>query len=198
MDKLVGMVRNSTRGWGGSVLLATALAALLRQYLRARFMVHKKGLVVVTGASTGIGLHAAIALAKAGYTVFAGVRSQGSADQAKQMLRQTTSEEVWQRFHTIFLDVTSQQSVNEAKEKLAAFVFDLQLPFVALVNNAGVSNYVPFEFQAEEQIHSGIVRAVISPFEAFHGLPFDRERSNGGELLWRNTHVSSLSAFAPT
>jgi len=39
---------------------------------------------LMLGASTGIGLHAAVVLAQKGYTVFAGVRKQADADNLKE------------------------------------------------------------------------------------------------------------------
>jgi len=56
-------------------LLAVVIAVCVHFAIRASYPVHKKGIVVVTGASSGIGLHAAAGLAQAGYTVYAGVRS---------------------------------------------------------------------------------------------------------------------------
>jgi len=51
------------------VVFLIIIALLLRWISKRRFPVHKNGGIIISGASTGIGRDAAIALAKAGYTV---------------------------------------------------------------------------------------------------------------------------------
>ena len=53
-------------------LALVALHQLLLFAVRKEYTVHESGGIVVTGASTGIGRHAALALAKEGYVVYAG------------------------------------------------------------------------------------------------------------------------------
>ena len=48
------------------------------------YPVHTKGAILITGASTGIGLHAAQHLSALGFRVYAGVRSSQAAEQVKQ------------------------------------------------------------------------------------------------------------------
>ena len=60
-----------------AALLPLALVALYQLLLfavRKEYTVHENGGIVVTGASQGIGRHAALALAKEGYVVYAGCR----------------------------------------------------------------------------------------------------------------------------
>ena len=47
--------------------------------------VHRRGGIIVTGASTGIGRHAAETLAGRGFTVFAGVRRAADAEKLKEV-----------------------------------------------------------------------------------------------------------------
>ena len=56
-------------------LALVALHQLLLFAVRKEYTVHESGGIVVTGASTGIGRHAALALAKKGYVVYAGCRT---------------------------------------------------------------------------------------------------------------------------
>jgi NADPH:quinone reductase-like Zn-dependent oxidoreductase len=44
------------------------------------------GAVLITGASTGIGLHAASVLAENGFRVYAGVRSEKAKEEVKKMV----------------------------------------------------------------------------------------------------------------
>lgn len=87
-------------------------------------------LIVVTGASTGIGASAARELARQGFHVLAGVRRESDAD----AVRSTGIEPV-------ILDITKPEHV----EALAARVVDDPRALHALVNNAGISVTAPVE-----------------------------------------------------
>jgi NAD(P)-dependent dehydrogenase (short-subunit alcohol dehydrogenase family) len=93
------------------------------------------GLIVVTGASTGIGRAAAQRMASKGFDVLAGVRKQADAD----ALRGT-------RIQPVLVDVT----VPEQVEQLRATVGDR--PLAGLVNNAGIALSGPLEFFAIDEL----------------------------------------------
>jgi NAD(P)-dependent dehydrogenase (short-subunit alcohol dehydrogenase family) len=87
------------------------------------------GLIVVTGASTGIGRAAAQRMASKGFDVLAGVRKDADAEAIRG-----------ERIEPVIVDVT----VPEQVEALTATVGDR--PRAGLVNNAGVSFAGPLEF----------------------------------------------------
>ena len=87
-----------------------------------------KRFVLVTGASTGIGKSACLALAKQGYDVLAGVRSMQDAD----MLKSSGSMSI----HPLIMDLTNEESLVNAKAEAEKLIG--QNPFVAIFNNAGV------------------------------------------------------------
>ncbi|MDJ1132282.1 SDR family oxidoreductase [Streptomyces iconiensis] len=87
-------------------------------------------LVVVTGASTGMGASTARELARQGFHVLAGVRRDRDAD----AIRSTGIE-------PLLLDITEPEHVAA----LAARVTDDQRPLHALVNNAGIQVNAPAE-----------------------------------------------------
>ncbi|MCF6470607.1 SDR family oxidoreductase [Nonomuraea sp. MG754425] len=87
-------------------------------------------LIVVTGASTGMGASAARELARQGFHVLAGVRRDRDADAIR-----TTGVE------PIMLDITEPEQVRA----LAARVTDDPRPLHALVNNAGIQVNAPVE-----------------------------------------------------
>lgn len=73
----------------GTVIMCIAV---LFQYLSQKnFSVHYTGGVLVTGASSGIGRHAALRLAGEGYTVFAGVRKDSDVESLKTAVFDTSN-----------------------------------------------------------------------------------------------------------
>ncbi|WP_199442461.1 SDR family NAD(P)-dependent oxidoreductase [Umezawaea beigongshangensis] len=91
---------------------------------------HTQKLIVVTGASTGLGASTARELARRGFHVLAGVRRDSDAD----AVRSTGVEPV-------ILDITRPEQV----EALAARVADDPRELHALVNNAGIQVNGPVE-----------------------------------------------------
>jgi NAD(P)-dependent dehydrogenase (short-subunit alcohol dehydrogenase family) len=102
----------------------------------ARKQTPVKGVVVVTGASTGIGEVCALYLDKMGFKVFAGVRKEADAN----ALKQKASD----RLTPIFIDVTDAASIESAANTVAASVNGTGL--AGLVNNAGIQLGGPLEF----------------------------------------------------
>jgi len=89
-------------------------------------------LVVITGASTGIGAATTRELAARGFHVIAGVRRQGDADALRA-----------EHIEPLILDIT----VGEHLAELAQRITDdpAGLPLRALVNNAGIAVNAPVE-----------------------------------------------------
>lgn len=123
--------------WFG-VLLLPVFGSILVHYLSQReYPVHEKGIILISGASTGIGNHAAIHLASHGYTVFAGVRKESDAQSIRQLNVQG--------LYPILLDVTKSETCVNAFNEIQKYSLDHQLPIIGLVNNAGVSRKFPAE-----------------------------------------------------
>jgi len=125
-----------------TVLAMAAAAAFAAAYLRLRFPldgvlppVHNGDAVVVTGASTGIGKHATLSLAREGYVVFAGVRR---AEDGDALLRAADKFEVDPaKIRPILLDVTKRDQIANAVDTVSQFVGERGLK--GLFNNAGIS-----------------------------------------------------------
>jgi NAD(P)-dependent dehydrogenase (short-subunit alcohol dehydrogenase family) len=95
----------------------------------------KRGAVLVTGASTGIGRACAEHLDGIGFDVFAGVRKQADAD----ALRGAGSG----RIRPLTLDVTDAAAIDTAMRTVEEAV---PAGLAGLVNNAGVAVAGPLEF----------------------------------------------------
>ncbi len=96
--------------------------------------------VLVTGASSGIGLATARLLSRSGMQVFAGVRR----------LSGTPKTEATAMLHEIVLDVTKPDSVFAARSEIEARLNGGGL--FAVVNNAGMGDIVPLEFAPMERL----------------------------------------------
>jgi NAD(P)-dependent dehydrogenase (short-subunit alcohol dehydrogenase family) len=119
-------------------LAIAGTAVVLHFAVRASYPVFTKGVVVITGASTGIGEHAAAGIADAGYTVYAGVRSAKDGERLKAK---------YPKLKTWNIDVTNPESIRQAVAQIAQVVSPSN-PLVALVNNAGVQKDLPVELQS--------------------------------------------------
>lgn len=94
-----------------------------------------KGAVVLTGASSGIGLACAFKLDQSGYRVFAGVRKESDA----QRLRQQASP----LLTPVLLDVTDGALIAAMVSQVAEAIDDTGL--AGLVNNAAIAVPAPLE-----------------------------------------------------
>jgi NAD(P)-dependent dehydrogenase (short-subunit alcohol dehydrogenase family) len=119
--------------------------------------------VLITGSSTGIGNHAAIQLAKAGYLVFAGVRKQADGE---ALVAAATAEGAGANIVPVLIDVSVSESIASAarnvSELLSGTYKDRKL--AAIVNNAGIGYLA-----AVETIPMHAVSAVFACFnEIYH------------------------------
>jgi len=95
--------------------------------------------ILVTGASSGIGRDAALALLAEGFRVFAGVRDEGAAAR----LRAAAPEGAAARLETVMLDVTDAAQVRALAHRLE---HELGADGLwGLFNNAGISVNGPVE-----------------------------------------------------
>jgi NAD(P)-dependent dehydrogenase (short-subunit alcohol dehydrogenase family) len=100
--------------------------------------------IIITGASTGIGRTTALTLAKAGYTVFAGVRNQQDV--------QSLQNENLATLRPVILDVTKKEEIERAVETLTVACGSEGL--AALINNAGINYITPFELADEQKVRN--------------------------------------------
>lgn len=104
-------------------------------------MSSRRKTILVTGASTGIGRDISIALARRGYTVFAGVRNTQAAEELERAGESATGV-----LSSVRLDVTDDSSVARAIEKISEEAAGLD----GLVNNAGIAVAGPLETVTNE------------------------------------------------
>ena len=132
--------------------------------------------VIVSGASRGIGLHSALALAEAGFHVFAGVRGAEAAESLAALNIENLTP--------VTLDITKSDDINAISETLAS------RELIGLVNNAGIATLGPLEFLPLDEIRSEFevnLFGHIAMIQTF--LP--HLRAGHGRII----NISSISGF---
>ena len=154
-----------------------ALVAIITAFATPSFQVHATGGIVVSGASTGIGKHAALYLAKNGYTVFAGVRKQTDVD---VLLAAEVDPSKKGKLVPVLLDVTEEESVSACVQQIKEHLKKDNLHLIGLVNNAGVSKDLPMEVQTEANVRYVYEVNVFGVYRMYrHFMPLLREAGSG-------------------
>jgi len=123
------------------VVVAIAVQLALNGLSR-EFTVHHSGVVLITGCSTGIGRDAVFAVAKKNYTVFATVRSNKDI---KSLSDEAKEHGIEKYVIPIIMDVTNSAEIGKTWELIDAYMKEHNIPFVGVVNNAGISTRYPVE-----------------------------------------------------
>jgi NAD(P)-dependent dehydrogenase (short-subunit alcohol dehydrogenase family) len=140
--------------------------------------------VVITGASTGIGLAACRVLVRRGFRVFGSVRTQADADRLRDQLGI--------RYVPLIFDVTDPHSVNQVAAEVKKTLGEQRL--FGLVNNAGIAvlgplAYLPLErFRLQLEVNLLGVHTVTQAFLPLLGTESSRAGKPG-----RVVNISSIS-----
>jgi NAD(P)-dependent dehydrogenase (short-subunit alcohol dehydrogenase family) len=111
-----------------------------------------RGSILISGASSGIGLCCALMLSEQGFQVLAGYRSEDDAERLRALHRHILP---------IRLDVTSEISIQEALCQVELILAGRGL--YGLVNNAGIAVGGPLEFLPIEAMRRQLEVNVIGP-----------------------------------
>jgi NAD(P)-dependent dehydrogenase (short-subunit alcohol dehydrogenase family) len=151
----------------------------------------RKGAVLVTGTSVGIGRAIALLLDRTGYRVFAGVRRTEDGE--------TLRREASAQFTPLLLDVTNAAQIAEAARTIEK-ALGPEEGLTALVNNAGIVVAGPLEFLALSDIRKMLEVNVVGQMAVIQAvLPLLR-RGQKGRILQitsagRNLGMPFLGAY---
>ena len=96
-----------------------------------------QGIVLITGASTGIGRVSTFHLAHSGYHVFAGVRRD---EDAQSIIDEAQQKNVLQKVTPVLLDICKPDQVEACHSLVKASMAQANIKYMkALVNNAGIA-----------------------------------------------------------
>ncbi|HEX4745815.1 MAG TPA: SDR family NAD(P)-dependent oxidoreductase [Gaiellaceae bacterium] len=121
--------------------------------------------VLVTGASSGIGRASAVRLARGGWRVFGGVRSEADADALREL-----------RIEPLRLDVTSVDHIASAAEVVGAELH-------GLVENAGVAVAAPLELVPLDELRRQLEVNVVGQIAVLQALLAALRRARGRVVL---------------
>ena len=137
----------------------------------------KKKLILVTGASTGIGNAVAVYLAKKGYTVLATVRKSSDADRLNAL--SLLNLKVLYPF-----DLTKPEQILSTSEYLIRQVITEQLPkLFAVVNIAGGGQIAPIELMNINEFRDELEKRLVGPIILIQKL-LPLLRDTKGKVLW--------------
>jgi len=177
---------SSWRSTGFKVCLCAVGFALATHFIRPVFDVHENGVIVITGASSGIGKSAAIKLASLGYNVVAGVRKESDGE---ALVNSVNDKHVAKFISPLIIDVTKTESIDNA------VVFAQKLgKVIGVVCNAGVSAgaSLPVEYVEREKDEFVLSVNYFGLKEtAVRFLPLLRE--NKGRLLTVGSIAGTIS-----
>jgi NAD(P)-dependent dehydrogenase (short-subunit alcohol dehydrogenase family) len=142
-----------------------------------------QGMIVVTGASSGIGAACARHLDSLGFTVWAGVRRKQDGE---ELARLTSA-----RLHILMLDVTDPESIAAAAHTLSEAAGATGL--TGLVNNAGISVAGPLELLPLSEVRTQFEVNVLGALGVTQALLPLLRKARG-----RLVNISSIAGLAAT
>lgn len=168
--------------------LLPVVALLIRALFdHKEYLVPNHGIVLITGSSSGIGHHAVEHLA-AKYkdlVIFAGVRKEKDVNDWNSLN--------YSNVVPILVDVSSSNSCALAFSVINEYSKSSNLPFVGLINNAGIGRNIPAEYHPLSDVRSVFetnVFGVMHLVQLF--LPLLRESK--GRIIMLSSIAGFLSA----
>src|SRR3984893_8678305 len=144
-------------------------------------------IIVITGASSGFGALTARALAKAGHTVYAGMRATTGRKKRERGKAKKFAKENNVDLRTIELDVASQASVDAAIQKIVGENKRLDV----VIHNAGHMVFGPAEAFTPEQLAELYNVNVLSTQRVNRAALPQLRKQKQGLLVWVGSSSSA-------
>ena len=140
--------------------------------------------ILITGASTGMGLADTILFAQNGYQVFATYRN----DKDKGKLSEIKN------VYPIKMDVTNGDDIQHAFEEISNIVGNNGL--FAIINNAGIMYTAPFEYAEEKRARQMIEVNLIAPYKITQTfIPLLKMHNAGNAIKARVINIASWAGY---
>jgi NAD(P)-dependent dehydrogenase (short-subunit alcohol dehydrogenase family) len=140
--------------------------------------------ILITGASSGMGLANTILFAQKNYQVFATYRNSKDEDKLKKL----------KNVHPIKMDVTSSEDIKNAFKQVSDTVGDDGL--YAIINNAGITYTAPFEFADERRAREVMEVNVMAPYKITQTfIPLLKNHNSLNNVKARVINIASWAGY---
>lgn len=140
--------------------------------------------VLITGASSGIGLAAAVIFSQNGYRVFATYRNNKDREKLGKL----------KNVHPIEMDVTNAGQIQNAFHQIAGILGMDGL--YAIINNAGLSYTAPFEFADEKRARQVMEVNVMAPYKITQTfIPLLKKHNADNSVKARVVNIASWAGY---
>lgn len=140
--------------------------------------------ILITGASSGMGLANTILFAQNNYQVFATYRNSKDEEKLKEI----------KNVHPIKMEVTDGDDIQQAFQKISNIVGNDGL--YAIINNAGIMYTAPFEYVDEERARQMIEVNLMAPFKITQTfIPLLKKYNANNSIKARVINIASWAGY---
>ena len=143
-----------------------------------------KKTILITGASSGMGMANTILFAQNNYQVFATYRNSKDEEKLKKI----------KNVHPIKMEVTNTDDIQQAFQKISNIVGNNGL--YAIINNAGIMYTAPFEYADEERARQMIEVNLMAPFKITQTfIPLLKKHNANNDIKARVINIASWAGY---
>jgi NAD(P)-dependent dehydrogenase (short-subunit alcohol dehydrogenase family) len=140
--------------------------------------------ILITGATSGMGLANTILFAQNGYQVFATYRNEKDKGELSKL----------KNVHPVKMEVTSSDDIQQAFREISNIVGDNGL--YAIINNAGIMYSAPFEYADEVRARQVIDINLMAPFKITQTfIPLLKKHNAQSAIKARVINVASWAGY---
>lgn len=140
--------------------------------------------ILITGATSGIGMANTVLFSQNGYKVFATYRNESDRNKLQKL----------KNVHPIKLDVTNANDIQNAFERVSEIVYNKGL--YAIINNAGITYTAPFEFADEQRARQVMEVNVMAPYKITQAfIPLLKRYNANHNIKARVINIASWAGY---
>lgn len=150
-----------------------------------------KQAILITGATSGLGLAMSKHFRNLGYTVLVGYYSDQEPGYG-QLQKWNDDNKNLPRMHFVEVNVRSQESIKTSYERVKEILENNRLDLYALINNAGISNVQPAFLNSRSKISAIVETNLLGPmFMVRQYVPL-LARTKGSRIVNASSSISML------